>query len=200
MTIPFCMCISDGVRVHRQLLKKKEAVGLKIRREKMRRICKWTALGICGILAVLTVLLVLPGLFHIYPLVVQSGSMEPVYPVGSVIYVKKVEADALNEGMAVTFCLQDGETLVTHRIVGIDEQDGVIYTKGDANELEDGAATPFSRIIGRPFLCIRGLGYLAEYLSSPVGKAGILLLVVMVCLLSWMEGALHRNEKEVKEG
>lgn len=166
----------------------------------MKHICKWTAIGICGFLAVLTVLLVLPGLFHIYPLVVQSGSMEPVYPVGSMIYVKKVETDALSEGMTVTFCLPDGETFVTHRIIDIDVQEGFIYTKGDANELEDGAATPFSRIIGRPFFCIHGLGYVAEYLSSPVGKAGIMLLVVMVCLLSWMEGALHRNEKEVKGG
>lgn len=166
----------------------------------MRHICKWTALGICLVLAVLTVLLVLPGLFHIYPLTMQSGSMEPVYPVGSMIYVKKVNEDALEEGMAVTFCLPDEETLVTHRIVDIDAQEGFIYTKGDANELQDGAATPFSRIIGCPFFCIHGLGYLAEYLSSPIGKAGIMLLVVMVCLLSWMEGALHRHEKEVKEG
>lgn len=180
--------------------RRKEAAESKIRREKMRHICKWTALGICGILAVLTVLLVLPGLFHIYPLIVQSGSMEPAYPVGSMIYVKKVEADALDEGMAVTFRLSDGDTLVTHRIVAIDMQKGEIYTKGDANELEDGAATPFSRIVGCPFFCIPGLGYVAKYLSSPIGKAGILFLVIMVCLLSWMEGALHRNEKEVREG
>lgn len=166
----------------------------------MRYICKWLALGICGILAILTILLVMPGLFHIYPLSVQSGSMEPAYPVGSMIYVKKVDEDTLEEGMTVTFYLQDEETLVTHRIVAVDVREGMIYTKGDANELEDGAATPFSRIVGRPFACIPKLGYLAEYLSSPIGKAGIMLLVVMVCLLSWMEGALYRNEKEVQEG
>lgn len=34
----------------------------------MRRLCKWSALGICGLLALLTVLLALPGLVGIHPL------------------------------------------------------------------------------------------------------------------------------------
>ena len=54
----------------------------------MRHLCKWSALAICGALAILTILLVLPGLFGIHPLIVQSGSMEPVYPKGSMVYVR----------------------------------------------------------------------------------------------------------------
>lgn len=164
----------------------------------MRHVCRWLALGICGILALLTVLLVLPGLFHIYPLAVQSESMEPVYPAGSMIYVKKVAENRIAEGMAVTFYLADEETLVTHRIVRIDEEERVLYTKGDANELEDSAATPFSRVVGSPILCVPYLGYLAGYLSSAVGKVGIILAVVMVCILSWMDGALQKQEDEVQ--
>lgn len=162
----------------------------------MRHLCKWLALGICGALAFLTVLLVLPGLFQIHPMSVESESMEPDYPAGSMIYVKKVDESRLAEGMVVTFCLADEETLVTHRIVRVDEEKRLLYTKGDANELEDGAATPFLRVVGRPVLCIPHLGYLAGYLSSAVGKIGILLAVVMVCILSWMDGALQRQEEE----
>lgn len=83
----------------------------------MRRLCKWSALGICGLLALLTVLLALPGLVGIHPLLVQSGSMDPDYPAGSVIYVKQAEAAELAEGMVVTFYLPDEETMITHRIV-----------------------------------------------------------------------------------
>ncbi len=75
----------------------------------MRYLCKWSALGICGFLAVLTILLALPGLFGIHPLLVQSGSMEPEYAVGSVIYVRQAELSRLSEGMVVTFCLPDGD-------------------------------------------------------------------------------------------
>lgn len=164
----------------------------------MRLLCKWSALGICGMLAVLTMLLALLGLFGIHPLLVQSGSMEPEYPVGSVIYVKSVDKAGLSNGDVVTFYLPDEETLVTHRIVRVDEEQEAIYTKGDANELEDQAATPFSRIVGVPVICVPWLGYLAGYLASGMGKVGIILLVVLVCLLSWMEGALVREQEEVK--
>lgn len=161
----------------------------------MRQLCKWSALGICGVLAVLTLLLAFPGLLGIHPLLVQSRSMEPEYPRGSVIYVRRAEPERLTEGTVVTFYLPDKETLVTHRIVRVDPNQEEIYTKGDANELEDKAATPYSSIVGIPLLCIPGLGYLAGYLASAAGKAGIVLLVVLVCLLSWMEGALVREEE-----
>lgn len=162
----------------------------------MRHLCKWSALGICMVLALLTLLLVLPGLLGIHPLLVQSGSMEPEYPVGSVIYVRSEAENGFLEGDVVTFYLPDEETLVTHRIVRVDEEKEEIYTKGDANELEDGAATPFSMIVGTPILCIPYLGYLAGYLSSAAGKVGIILLVILVCLLSWMEGSLIQEQKE----
>ncbi len=164
----------------------------------MRYLCKWSALGICGFLAVLTILLALPGLFGIHPLLVQSGSMEPEYAVGSVIYVRQAELSRLSEGTVVTFCLPDGETMVTHRIVRVDQEQDEIYTKGDANELEDQTATPFSRIVGVPVLCVPWLGYLAGYFASAMGKVGIILLVVLVCLLSWMEGELVQEQEEVK--
>lgn len=165
----------------------------------MKKICRGTAFVICGVLAVLTVLLVLPGLFGIHPLIVKSGSMDPVYPVGSLLYVQRVEEDELKEGRTVTFYLPDGETLVTHRIVDSDEERGVVYTKGDANDVEDGVATPFSRIIGCPFLCIPYLGYLASYLSSSMGKAGVMMLVIAVCILSWIDGSIQRGEEEYEQ-
>lgn len=164
----------------------------------MRHLCKWLAIGICGILALLTVLLVFPGLLGFHPLLVQSGSMEPEYPVGSMIYIKNADPSELTEGKVVTFYLSDKETLITHRIVRIDMEREEIHTKGDANELEDGAATSFSMIAGMPVACIPYLGYLAGYLASVAGKAGIILLVLLVCLLSWMDSALFRQEKEAE--
>lgn len=95
----------------------------------MRHLCKWLALAICGILAVLTILLVLPGLFGIHPLIVQSGSMEPVYPKGSMVYIRSVDPYRLSEGNIVTYRLEDGKTLVTHRIMRMDMDRKEIYTK-----------------------------------------------------------------------
>lgn len=165
----------------------------------MRHLCKWSALAICGVLAILTILLVLPGLFGIHPLIVQSGSMEPAYPKGSMVYVRGTDPSGLLEGNPVTFYLPDGETLVTHRITHIDMDREEIFTKGDANEREDGTPVSFEQVEGVPFFCIPYLGYLAGYLSSMAGKAGIVMLVIMVCLLSWMDGALLKQEEEAWE-
>ena len=53
-----------------------------------------------------------PVAFGYMPYVVLSGSMEPVYPVGSLIYVAPVDANSLEPGDAITFDRNDA--VVTH--------------------------------------------------------------------------------------
>ena len=64
--------------------------------------------------------------FQIYTVI--SGSMEPTYHVGSLIYVKKVEPSTLKQKDPITFKLSD-DTIATHRIVEIvpDEENHNIY-------------------------------------------------------------------------
>ena len=69
---------------------------------------------------------------------VVSGSMEPTYPTGSLLYVKSVDAEDLKVGDAITF-YADEDTVATHRITEIipDEEDGGVLrfrTRGDAND------------------------------------------------------------------
>lgn len=49
------------------------------------------------------------------PLAVLSGSMEPQYPVGSLIFVRPVAAEDVKLGDPITFYMADGRTLATHR-------------------------------------------------------------------------------------
>jgi signal peptidase len=84
--------------------------------------------------------------------VVLSGSMEPVYHTGSVIYVQsKVDASALEEGQIITFRLT-GDTIATHRIIEVVEENGAVRyrTKGDANEVADGSLVDPAQVIGTP--------------------------------------------------
>ena len=91
----------------------------------------------------LAVLLIGVRLLGVQVYSVLSGSMEPKYPVGSLIYVKAVDPYELKSGDVITFMLNEN-TVATHRIVEVvpDESDsGVVRfrTKGDANEAEDGS-------------------------------------------------------------
>lgn len=119
--------------------------------------------------------------------IVLSGSMEPAYPTGSMIYVQDVDPMELETGDVITFKLS-GETIATHRIIEVVEEDGqrCFRTKGDANDVEDGSLIPVNHVIGSPMFVIPGLGYLASYLQSKSGfylmiaYGAVLLLLIMI--------------------
>ena len=156
------------------------------------------------VLAVLLALLLVGArLIGLQVFTVLSGSMEPTYHTGSLIYVKKVDATKLSEGTVITFML-DEDTLATHRIVGVvpDEEDPSVIryrTKGDANESEDGGLVHYKNVVGTPVFTIPKLGYLANYIQHPPGtyvaiSAGALILLLM--FLPELLGMLTGDEKK----
>lgn len=118
---------------------------------------------------------------------VLSGSMEPTYHVGSLIYVKKVDPTTIRPGQVITFML-DENTVATHRVVEVvpDEDDPSTLrfrTKGDANDAEDGSLVHYKNVIGTPVFAIPKLGYVANYIQHPPGlyvaiSAGAVLLLL----------------------
>ena len=73
---------------------------------------------IVGIAVLLAVALVGVRLVGFQVFSVLSGSMEPTYHVGSLIYVKNVDYRELQPGDVITFLL-DEDTVATHRIVEV---------------------------------------------------------------------------------
>lgn len=66
---------------------------------------------------------------------VVSGSMSPALPVGAAVYVKEKQPREIKKGEIITFF--EGETVITHRVMEIDENAQLFMTKGDANEKQD---------------------------------------------------------------
>ena len=133
------------------------------------------------LLVAMAIFLAGPRVIGWKPLVVLSGSMEPTYHVGSTIYVRGVSPQEVSPGDAISFYLEDGKTVVTHRVVRTDAQKQCFYTKGDANNVEDGGDVPYSRLIGKPMFSIPMLGYVMAYVNTKSGL--ILTLTVLVCLI-----------------
>ncbi|MBQ2960036.1 MAG: signal peptidase I [Oscillospiraceae bacterium] len=136
----------------------------------------WNILTWTIVLAVMVLAILLGGtrIFGIKPYVVLSGSMEPVYHTGSLIYVKDIE-DTRNipDGTVITYMVSD-DTIVTHRVVTAvpDEEDPSVVryrTKGDANDIEDGTMVHYKNIIGTPVFSIPKLGYVANFIQNPPG-------------------------------
>lgn len=143
---------------------------------------------IVALAVLLAIALVGVRLFGFQVFTVLSGSMEPTYHVGSLIYVKDVDYTDLEAGDVITFML-DEDTIATHRIVEVvpDDTDSSVLrfrTKGDANEAEDGSLVHYKNVIGTPVFTIPKLGYLANYIQNPPGmyiavSAGAVLLLLV---------------------
>ena len=67
----------------------------------------------------LAVALVGVRLVGLTPYAVLSGSMEPTYHVGSLIYVKAIAPEEIEVGMPLTFIVNEDLLLATHRVVDI---------------------------------------------------------------------------------
>ena len=54
---------------------------------------------------------------------VKTGSMEPNYPINSLLFVKKTNPSEINKGDVITFVIDENGTLATHRVMEIDRSD-----------------------------------------------------------------------------
>ena len=131
-----------------------------------------------ALVVVLALLLAGARLVGLQVFTVLSGSMEPTYHTGSLIYVKKIDTADIHPGTVITFML-DEDTVATHRVVQVvpDEEDPSVIrfrTKGDANNAEDGSLVHYKNVIGTPVFTIPGLGYVA------ISAAAVLLLLVFL--------------------
>ncbi len=142
-------------------------------------------------------LLVGGKLFGINAYTVISGSMEPTYPVGCLIYVADAEPSEVKVNDVITYVLPSN-TPCTHRVIGIDEENQKFYTKGDNNNIEDGEPVHFKNLIGKPIFHIPYLGYAANYIQNPPGRyvvfAGGCLLVLFAFLPDVIVALLKGDE------
>lgn len=166
---------------------------------------------VTGLLVFLVVLLAfaLVGvrLVGLNPFVVLSGSMEPTYHVGSLIYVKEVDYKELKVGDPITYMVSE-DTVVTHRIIEIlpDEEDPDTlryFTQGDANDAPDGSSVHYKNIIGTPVFSIPYLGYVSDYIQHPPGTyvavaAGALLIMLVFLPDIFADDGTEKKKKEEK--
>ena len=71
------------------------------------------------VLLILTALLVGVRVVGLTPYAVLSGSMEPAYHVGSLIYVKKTDPAAITVGTPITFVVNEDLLVATHRVIDV---------------------------------------------------------------------------------
>lgn len=167
--------------------------------KKIKRMWDWITTALVAIVVILALLLVGARLIGLHVFSVLSGSMEPTYHVGSLIYVKNVDPYELKSGDVITFML-DEDTVATHRIVEVvpDENDSTVVrfrTKGDANDVEDGGLVHYKNVIGTPVFTIPKLGYVANYIQNPPGMYVAISVGAIMVLLVFLPDLFAEDKK-----
>lgn len=140
---------------------------------------------------IIAILFVLPRLFKVYPYVVTSGSMEPRFKVGSIIYVKKVSPEEIKKGDSITFYLDD-KLIATHEVYKIDKSNKEFYTRGINNKdqngkiINDGKPVDFNRLIGKPIYTIPYLGIVSKYITEKPNRYYFIGVIVFSLIIEFV--------------
>lgn len=159
----------------------------------------WNAVTtvLVGLMVILAALLWGFRLFGYEVLVVQSGSMEPNYHVGALVYVKPVDAAELETGDVITFELGGG-VRGTHRIIEVLEDNGSLSfrTKGDNNDDADVNPVLPEAILGEVKFTIPYLGFLISYIQQPPGTYVAISVVAVLLLLTILPDIIFPEEND----
>lgn len=141
----------------------------------------------------------IPDIFGYKPMIVLSGSMETSIYTGDLVIVKIVDTDTLKEGDVIAF-RNDADTVTTHRIVEIVEQDGQKYfkTKGDNNNVEDDNLVDVTDVEGIYVYRIPKLGEILMILKEPQSLVVILLIILVIGLI-WLYVADKKERETIKQ-
>ena len=125
---------------------------------------------------------------------VISGSMQPKYMIGDLIYVKKVDVNDIKVGDDITFVLNENLVVATHQVIGIDAEKQHFYTKGIANETEDNDPVHFNNVIGVPKFSIPKLGYVSNFVQNPPGTYITLAVGAVLILLVFLPDMIGKKK------
>ena len=164
----------------------------------LRRIYNIVSFALVATVVVLAILLVGVRLVGLMPYTVLSGSMEPAYHVGSLIYVKEIDPMSFQAGDPITYRMGD-RSVVTHRVIEVvdDPVSGRCYrTQGDANNIADGPLLQPENVIGKPMFTIPYLGYVSVFVQNPPGTYIAIAACLVLLSLSMLADVLFPKPEE----
>ena len=137
---------------------------------------------------------VAPRFMGLQSYAIVSGSMEPSFPVGSLVYAEPIEPETLAVGDVAVFWRND--EVVIHRVEENLYEDRELITRGDANEGIDAHPAQHDNVVGRTVNQIPGIGYFVMALASLPGKlvlGWIVLMGAAFCIIGTAIASLARQ-------
>ena len=158
--------------------------------------CSRLGTGLLALVILICIPMTVPKLFGYRPYTIISGSMEPAIAIGSLVYVRDVEPEAVvAKDVIAYYGGRDRDSVITHRVVENNVSDREFITKGDANSANDVTPVPYHNLLGRVELTIPSLGYAAQLLTIREGKFAMIGVIGVAMVLSLIAAKLNRRRK-----
>ena len=133
----------------------------------------------------------------IEPFVVETGSMEPGIPTGSLSFINKhTKYDDIKENDVIAFTIATGNK-VTHRVIKVTDEG--LETKGDANKQSDGITTTRQNFIGKNIYSIPKLGYGVKIIQTTKGRVILITFIVIILLSGFLLGEKKKGKHDLEE-
>ena len=112
---------------------------------------------------------------------IATSSMEPDFPIGSVVLIKRVHVDEVAVGDVVSYSYpQAPRYVLLHRVVGVDQDR--VTVRGDATSVEEVVAKSNIRgvyVLGIPYVGLVGEASLADPLFTYLVILSILVILAL---------------------
>lgn len=129
----------------------------------MKNLLKNIIIKLLYILISIYLIIFIPSIWGEKPLVILSGSMEPILKVGGILYYQEENINDFNEGDVLVYQLNDH--IISHRIVKV--LDDSFITKGDNNKSIDTYEVLNYQILGKGTnWSIPYIGYYADFIYN----------------------------------
>lgn len=141
------------------------------------------------------------SLFGFRMFTVLTGSMEPKYNVGDVLFSKSIDPNDIKVGDAISYLGETGDVkdkVVTHEVIEIETNENgekIFHTKGIANIIED-PIVHADQIYGKVIHKSTILSFISKTIRTPVGLIVLIIIPVFYIIGSEMlTGLLSHEEK-----
>lgn len=152
---------------------------------------------------IMTIIIIVGSVFvilfciGIQPYVVESGSMQPGIPAGSLCFInKKAKYENMKVGDIIAFKI-NSNAFATHRIVSITNEG--FETKGDANNVIDNIITTKDNYIGQNIFSIPYVGLCVLVIQTTRGKIILGTIIIVLFLAAILIGQPSKKKQKIKK-
>ena len=167
----------------------------KKRKSPVAAVCSTLGTALLIVLILVCLPLTVPRAFGYRIYTVITGSMEPAIPTGSLVYVKGISPEDVEEEEVIAFySSMDSASIITHRVVANSKIMGEFITKGDANETKDMKPVPYDDYIGKVTLTVPGIGSIAQAFAGTASKLAALSMIGLAMVLLIIASVIDKRK------